>query len=434
MGEIRISTAMVSSVYAYSFDVSDKVSVGRIARYLSQQEAYVETSTLELARPLEMTQRLHEIDWHPGDRLVILTQPEEAASLPAALKPGDKILKFILSDKEISSRGKKTLLVGKATTEQEVTPDIDLRNFIAAKYLNFISRRCLSLEFDESSKLWYAQKLGQTRMMIDEYELGSQKVPIDDNSTLRFFKPVDDPATGSRPIGEIKVIVEEVQSRDDLLYLESGNRPVYLLAGLERESVLLNVSENIQISQLVYGLATHIRVPLTLNFRPYLMRLAAPGANMPDLHMLNGMFLYTARTQQYAQNMLILRDIHNRSRSFTLTSGLDDDQKQVGRRPQAEEADPALDVDLYETITERFNDPEAFKNISRRQLSIFHIALENTWWAQVPERAAVSVFVNNARLASSTPMQLTSGDVLSLGPSVESYYARLEVEISARAE
>jgi hypothetical protein len=44
------------------------------------------------------------------------------------------------------------------------------------------------------------------------------------------------------------------------------------------------------------------------------------------------------------------------------------------------------------------------------------------------------VFVNNTRTSAIAPVQLTSGDVLSFGPSLDTYYARLEVEITAKAE
>ncbi len=44
------------------------------------------------------------------------------------------------------------------------------------------------------------------------------------------------------------------------------------------------------------------------------------------------------------------------------------------------------------------------------------------------------IFVNNTRITGNALVMLTSGDVLSFGPSVNDYYVRLEVEITAKAD
>jgi hypothetical protein len=119
---------------------------------------------------------------------------------------------------------------------------------------------------------------------------------------------------------------------------------------------------------------------------------------------------------------------------FELAAGLEDDEKLIGRRSDVSTEDPELDVDLYEVLVRRSNNPDAFKSISRRQLRILYRAAENTWWLKPEERSSVPVFINNARASGSTPTQLTSGDVLSIGQSVDNYFARLEVEITSKAE
>src|SRR5690606_13420595 len=114
---------------------------------------------------------------------------------------------FRLGDFEINSRGKKALLVGKADESQGNIPDVDLRYFFPARTLEFISRNCLTLTFDEARRAWSALKTGQTRVTLDELELGGTPVTLNDEQWLRFYRANDDPASG-KPIGEIRLMVE----------------------------------------------------------------------------------------------------------------------------------------------------------------------------------------------------------------------------------
>ena len=89
-----------------------------------------------------------------------------------------------------------------------------------------------------------------------------------------------------------------------------------------------------------------------------------------------------------------------------------------------------LDVDLYETITAQGHDPRPFPGMSPYYARITYQAGEGNWAIRLEERAHVPLFVNHLRVGSRTAMPLTSGDVLSFGPSVEHYYARLVVELT----
>src|SRR3712207_3066876 len=93
MASIKLSTVVVNASRRYDVTLSEQVTVGGIARYLSQHEAYVDATTLEIARPVLPAQRLQDLDIQVGDRLLIFTQPPSLADLPAALTPGDKTLK-----------------------------------------------------------------------------------------------------------------------------------------------------------------------------------------------------------------------------------------------------------------------------------------------------------------------------------------------------
>lgn len=430
---MRVSAKLVRQQQSYILNLGDSMRVGNLARYLSQQEAYIDTSTLELARPVQATQRLQDVDIQAGDRLIICTAKPTQAELPAPLNPGDKIIRLIMGDVEVSSRGKKMLTIGKPDTNRDV--DIDLRNFISPKQLNYVSRDTMRLEFDERSKTWYAARTGRTRLLINEYELTADRIPLGDLSLLKVYRANEEPSNPAfRPLVEIKLVTETVQSRDDIIYLEAGDRPFRIQVGVERESASLNVSENVPFGQIVTGLAAHLNMGMNTDYDMYILRLIPPITRLEAIQLGNDEFLYAARSQSYAMNVLMLHDLANHERKYELVGGPEDDIKLIGRRPEAAIEDPELEVDLYQTLVERTGTPNAFKNISRRQLRVFYRAAENTWWAQAEERASVPVFINNTRATTSTPIQLTSGDVISIGATVDNYVARLEVEITAKAE
>lgn len=420
---MRIATSLASAVDHYTLNLSSEVTVGQIARYLSQQEAYLDVSTLERARPLEPGQSLQDIHIQTGDRLLIFTQKPEPAQLAEALAPGDTMLKFSRGDFEVTSRSRKQLLIGRHHPPSGVNPDVDLRNFVSPRDIDAISRKCVLVEFDNQSKVWYASRIGQTPVFVDDLQLENRKIPLNNNSRLRFYQ-------GSRIIGEIRVQVKEVQPDENLVYLQTGQHALPLMVGSEQETQVLNAADTLAVGTL----AEHVLAFNSIQAAPqlYLMRLVAPHMPVDRLSLGRGGFLYAARQFRYAQNVLILRDVHDASRQFELAAGLEDEERRIGRRTQPDQPDPELDVDLYEALISRGGDPEAYRSISRRQARVFY--QDNNWLIRLEEGARAPVFVNNQRLIGSAPVQLTSGDVLSFGPSVDQYLARLAVEITARAK
>lgn len=432
---MKLTTFIVNARINYGIQLGENTTVGRIARYLSQQEADVDGSTLEVARVVAPTQKLQDVDIQSGDRLIIFTNPPEKGQLNAPLTPGDKVLTLSIGNVEVSSRGKKTLMMGKPDTQRDGNVDIDLRSFVPPKALGFISRETLRLEFDDRAKTWFASRLGKTRILMDELEIGAERTPMSDVCTLRLYRAGDDPRSPAYvPLAQFNVDTETVKSSEDIIYLEQGGKTLNVQVGQERDSLTLNVSENIAVGQIVTNLAAHLNVPLGQGNGAYLLRLLPPGTAVKTLNLGQDEFLYAVRSQTFALNALILRDIGNRERAFTLVAGPEDDVKLIGRRPEASLEDPELDVDLFEAVIKRDDKPDTFKSLSRRQLKVFYKAAENAWWVQLEDRASVPVFINNTRTTNSAPIQLTSGDVLSFGPSLDNYYARLEVDITNKAE
>ena len=430
---MRLSTQLVSARQSYTLNLGERVTIGQLARYLSQQEAFIDVSTLEIARPVGPNQRLQDVDLQAGDRLAVFTSASVPGELTAPLSPGDKVAKFIVGDVVITSRGKKSLQIGKPDPQRDV--DIDLRNLVSPRAIGFISRETMRLDFDDRSKIWYAARTGKTRVLINEFELGTERVPLSDVTTMRLYRAGDEPMNAAnQPLAVIRIEMETVENREDIIYLEQGRCRAPIQIGIGKERLTLNLSDNVPLGQVAGSLLGYYKLNPATEYQVVLLRLVPPATPLGSITLGQDEFLYVSRAQTFALNALVLRDIHQRERMFTLAAGPEDDIKMVGRRPEANIEDPELDVDLYEAVIPRGDNPNAFKSLSRRQLRLFYKAAENSWWAQLEERASVPVFVNNTRTSAIAPVQLTSGDVLSFGPSLETYYARLEVEITARTE
>lgn len=430
---MRLSTQIVSARQSYTLNLGERVTVGKLARYLSQQEAGIDMNTLEFGRVVGANQHIRDIDLQAGDRLVVFTAPPQPGELTQPLNPGDKVAKFSVGDVIITSRGKKSLQIGRPDSRREV--DIDLRNLVSPRAIDFISRDTMRLDFDDHAKTWYASRTGKTRVLINEFELGTERVPLSDVTMLRLYRAGDEPTSPAfQPLAVIRIEMETVQNREDIIFLDSGAVHTPIQIGVGKERLTLNVSENVPLGQVAGSLLGYHKLPPATEYQIYLLRLIPPATPLSTLGFGQDDILYASRSQSFALNALVLRDIHQRDREYALVAGPEDDVKLIGRRPEAAIEDPELDVDLYEAVIPRDNNPNAFKSLSRRQLKVFYKAAENSWWVQLEERASVPVFVNNTRTSAIAPVQLTSGDVLSFGPTLETCYARLEVEITARAE
>jgi hypothetical protein len=433
MATMRLTAVVINTARRYTLSLSEREPVGGVAAYFSQHEDAIDARTLELARPLALGQRLADIDIQSGDRLLVFSKAPDNTEMPPPLNPGDKVLNFAAGDMVLSSRGKKRLVLGKPDESAQMVPDIDLRNFVSPRYINFVSRESLKLDFDDARKTWYAVRTGRTRVMIDELELGTDRIALNNNFVMRLFKGSDMPgAVGVTPIGEIRVGVETVESRGDIVYLATGGYPLTVQAGIEKDTLRINASANLTFDKISEGLLKHYGMALTAETRVYLTRLLAPSTRLSELQMSNDEFLYVARRTVFTQNVLVLRNTLDRTQAFELAGGQDQSEKLIGRRSQADAEDPELDVDLYKVIANDGTD--RYRKISRRQARVYYRPAENTWWLKLEERTSVPVFLNNTRVIAGTPISLTSGDVLSVGPGVDDFYARLEVEIMSKSE
>lgn len=420
---------MVYTSRSYTIRLDATVAVGILAQFLSQQEAYINANTLEIARPIDTASRLHDLDLQPGDRVAIFSQPATPQRPPTRVRPGDKMLIFSRGDYQISSYGKHGILVGKPDANHNAMPDVDIRNFISPDLLEYVSRGCLWLNFDDVQKVWYVTRLGETRIMIDEFEIGSEKIALTADCLMRFYRQQDNPHR-TEAIGTMRVQIRDIESEKELVSVTEGNYPVRVHVGTERSGQMLNASENIPIGQIVTSLAIYNQVQMTETMQAYLMRLVAPNTTINDLRMLDEEFLYVSLRLGYANNLLILRDSHGKH-EFELQVGHDDETRILGARGLLDNAKTDLAVDLFDAVTTHTSGRKAL--LPLRQGYIDYRAGESAWYIRLAESARIPMFVNNVRI-STHPTRLLSGDVLTIGRNVSDYFVRLEVELTSRKD
>ncbi len=422
----RISTTIVPYARHYTQFLASHVEIGALARYLSQTEPNVDIHTLEIAIPVKLNKYIGDMNIESGDRLLIFLSKPTIANLPPPLHEGDKILRFESASGDISlhSRGRHQLSVGIPDSGRQYMPDVDLRYFVPHHYLPYISSRVLDLRFDLDTEQWIATRVGETRVRIQQLELGNQDYPLQGHQMIQFFANRE--LSETQVLGDIQMRVETVKSESDWAQIDSGNVQIPIRIGLENAKQLLNVSDNLRITQLINGLTRYNRLSLGDYIQAYIMRLVSPDQSLDLLAQYPDSFVYAPLLDTYAPNVLRLQDVHDDSQVYTLYVGTSNEEKSLGFH--LGQGNIPLDVDLSSAFMRQGHDPRQFDTDSPYQAQLLYRADENRWWVYLDADACMPVFINNERLTLN-PSPLKPDDVISLGPSINHYYVRLVVGV-----
>lgn len=293
MTVVKFTAALVSVSASYGVSTVGSLAVGQIAQFIARQENRFTAGTLEMARPLEPYQSLDNIDFQAGDRLVIFTQPARPAEFFPPLRPGDKTLRFFLRETEVATGGKKALLIGKSDENQGVFPDIDLRAVALEHALDYLSRQTAQLRFDDASQIWYAVKVGQTRIMLDDVEIGTEPVALGVEHRMRFYRANESPSL-SRPIAEIAFRAEAVRGAADAPALLKGDFPLHVRVGVEREVQTLRGSTSLPLGKVGTSLIQYVNAAPISTMQLTLMRVLPPQTRIAALKPDD--YLYAALT------------------------------------------------------------------------------------------------------------------------------------------
>jgi hypothetical protein len=164
------------------------LTVGAIATYLTRLDPFVHTRTLEIATPLHPKQRLRDTDLQTGDKLLLQTHLPKPLIIQHSNQNMPNV-RVMQGDFQMSSQGKTSLILGAQNAIDNAILDVDLRYFVAPMYHEWLASQCLWLHYDPAQTRWYATKMGQTRLFLNEYELTSEKVPLDKSAVLRLYPP-----------------------------------------------------------------------------------------------------------------------------------------------------------------------------------------------------------------------------------------------------
>lgn len=272
MSVLKFTTALISTSSSYTVTTASSAAVDQVAAALAQHETRLATGMLELARPVTAQQCLEDVDFKAGDRLVVLTQTTRAAAF-TPLRPGDKRIRVQIAGADWHTHGQQPLLIGKSDNQRHILPDVDLRALVSERTLDYISRRCVQLVFDERTQVWSAAKVGQTRVLLDDLEVGTQPVTINGRHRLRLYRTQDNPAL-SPPLIELQLAAETIAAADRIL--PDGLFPVRVLLGTEQELRTLRASSTLPLGQIGLSLIQYFQPTPVTDLQLYIAHVIPP--------------------------------------------------------------------------------------------------------------------------------------------------------------
>lgn len=418
----QLPITIVTTSYAYTASLHRSVSVGSLARYLSQLESNVHAGTLEIANALPLDMRVQAINMQAGDRLLIANDPIKTSDLALPPRAGEQFVRIETEALDTRLRGKRNITIGWSDTSQNTIPDIDLRAFVTAQSLQLISQDCMRLNLDKDT--WYAQRTGDTRIVIDELELFYTPVPLNQSQHVRFY-PTNYPQGRAYPIIELKLSLETLEAQEAVSPLPSGSMFVSIQPGIESQTRFLRASERLTLRQIVAALAQNDSLALA-NASVYLARVLPPDATLHRVANEEA-FLHVPLETRYARRVLQLQDVYHPEQIYSIRSGRIDTRMNIGwRHMAAESTNSELDIDLYSSLTA----PSPYLlHASEIKAYLNYSAFAETWTLSAEDSGQVGVFVNNIQVGR-LPVRVAVGDVISFGLTVANPFVRLKADIS----
>ena len=425
----RLVIALSYASQQMPLSVSGRLTVDALNAYVHHIEPNTAGPTLEVARPVAVSRRVDALNWQDGDRLAVFMRPPRTVDPPMPLRSGDVQLTLSNGGVRVTSGRKRQLLAGVPDERGGRLPDVDLRYTVSPEDMDALSPTVLRLTYNPRQRTWQAQSAGRNPVLLDEYILKGDPVAVNHGQRLRIYAANATP-TASEPLATLAITLERVETDVNPITLEAGNHTARLTIGTEIPPYMLRASGNLTLTDVLDTLLRHQQdTPLPDDAGVYRLRLAAPSVRLAALDLQPDEFLYAPLQTRPAQSTLTLQDVGPGSYTYRLLAGQQTTEKSVGMRLQPGERVPALDVDLYDVFTANGYPPHAVGGRSPRLMTASYRPEAGVWWAALNERAQLPVFVNMQRLTPS-PVALSEGDVITVGPSTADYYARFVVKIN----
>lgn len=265
-------------------NVAPALSAGEVGRVLRAH-------ALELATPLAMADRIGACGLMPGDRVGIMVKEPRPGPFPIAVMTGGREVHITIGSTSVHSQGKPTLMAGVPDPSSPVVPDIDLRMGALGSRVALLPDQCAAFMFDSRSGQWYLVPTGGARLMLDDYSIGQEPLPLSGQHTVRFFTPLDD-VTTQPAVAQLHVAVEQPAAGDTPRFAP-GPVEVRVRFGVEIGPYTLRASDNVRVGQLADGLARQAAIVLEDTAQVMRLRLTKPELQAGEL--LPGEALYAPR-------------------------------------------------------------------------------------------------------------------------------------------
>ena len=417
----QLPTTIITTSYAYTARLHRSVTVGALAQYVSQLEANVNAGTLEIARALPLDMRVQAINMQAGDRLLIANDPIKTSNLALPPRAGEQFVRIEAGAMDVRLRGKRNITVGWSDKNHLAVPDVDLRGLVTPETLPYLAQDCLRIKLEKDT--WYAQRMGDTRIMIDELDLMTLPVPLNPNQRVRLYSS-EHSRGRAYPLVEFNLSLETIDAQEAVAPLPSGDMLVSVQPGIEGQTRFLNASERLTLRQIIAALAQYDSLALS-NASVYIAHVLPLDTALHQI-VNEDAFLHVPLETRYARRVLQLQDIYHSGQVYNIRSGRSDTRMNLGWRTVAEANTSQLDLDLYPSLN---MPPSYYPNASEVKAYLNYSAFAETWSINAEDTGQVGVFINNMQVGH-LPIRVATGDVISFGSNVANPFVRLKADIN----
>lgn len=407
---LRLAAVMSSASQFYTVPLAADTPVSRLAQAADLFGASSEASTLEVAEPLSLRGTLDEGRFLSGDRLLLNLYTPKAAVLADTSQPTTRVT--LQSGSFITTfSGKSEIIIGRSHVGQETVPDADLGLFVPSGLLDFISDASVLLYQDADTQQWFARRTGQTRVLIQEYELQRQPFPIAESVVLRLYPAAGSLMSSARLLVELHIQIELPSTTVSPIRLPWGDLPTRVLVGVEQEIGLIEVDGVLPLETVATHLLDHKGFNTLQRVRAYRLHTLPPATTVAAALAQPDSLLYLPRESSLIRSTLRVRSLEQGHVS-QLYGSVHDETFTLGCRAQATVADTSLDVDVYDHIRTPMP-PSVLRHLGYPWAHLYYERDANAWWIGASAHQ-LPLFLDGRRLGSS-PVRVATDRVLSIG-------------------
>jgi hypothetical protein len=425
--KLRLGSVYVSASQQVQVAVAAHTTIGALAASMSQLDSTLSAHTLELAAPLPRRQRLGDLALANGDRLLLLANTPKQLPTPDLFNTTDTALRFFINGQQVPVGGKSGYLVGASQRGSDVTPDIDLRQYVPSTLADFIAEGCVWLQYDGNQHQWFASRIGNTRVKLDEYELQGDKFPLAKSVTLRLFPQGATFIGTDRLLAEVNIRQEGDPRQISAPQVQAGDHRVRVVLGVEQSLGLVDASPNMGLQTVADALLKHANIAQPTPVQAFSLRLLSSQDTVGAALQERESFLYVARSVDYVRSALRLRGIGQTKAQYDLVGARSDERRTLGCRAHPTLPDNSLDIDLYDWLPPK--EDALLPHIGRTWATLEFVAENREWWLR-PSDVPMPLFVNERRV-SAVPVRLLDDSLLSIGFEGSQWVLRFAVEIHA---